>query len=86
MHICPLTEGPKPHVGGPISEGNGTVLIDGKPAAVVGSVCTCVGPPDAIAAGSSTVYIGGMPAARKGDPTVHGGVVMGGSAKVIIGG
>jgi uncharacterized Zn-binding protein involved in type VI secretion len=87
MHACPMVDpGPKPHVGGPVAQGNGTVLIDGQPAAVVGSVCTCVGPPDAIAMGSSTVYIGGAPAARVGDPTVHGGAIVAGSPTVVIGG
>ena len=86
MHVCPLVDGSKPHVGGPIAAGNGTVLIDGQPVATVGSVCTCIGPPDAIAMGSSTVYVGGQPVARVGDMTVHGGVITSGSATVDIGG
>ena len=75
MHTCPLSDGPKPHVGGPISMGCPTVLIGFMPAARVGDLAVCVGPPDAIALGSMTVVIGGMPAARLGDMTVHGGVV-----------
>jgi uncharacterized Zn-binding protein involved in type VI secretion len=88
MHTCPMVDpGPKPHVGGPIlPPGCPTVLIGGMPAARVGDMCTCVGPPDAIAKGSGTVLIGGMPAARMGDSTLHGGVIAAGCATVIIGG
>jgi uncharacterized Zn-binding protein involved in type VI secretion len=86
FHACPLFNGPQPHVGGPVLQGEGTVLIDGQVAAVVGSVCVCIGPPDMVAQGSATVFIGGKAAARVGDMTVHAGVIMAGSPSVIIGG
>jgi uncharacterized Zn-binding protein involved in type VI secretion len=86
MHTCPLVTGVVPHVGGPIAMGCPTVLIGFMPAARVGDMAVCVGPPDAIAMGSFTVFIGGMPAARIGDLTVHGGVVTMGFPTVIIGG
>ena len=86
LHVCPLSDGPKPHVGGPIVSGVGNVLIDGQAAATVGSVCTCIGPPDAIAIGSATVYVAGQPIARVGDMTIHGGVITSGSPSVDIGG
>jgi uncharacterized Zn-binding protein involved in type VI secretion len=63
-----------------------TVLIGGLPAAVVGGLATCVGPPDTIIKGSATVMIGGMPAARMGDQTAHGGVIVAGFPQVDIGG
>ena len=87
MHTCPLSDGPKPHVGGPIlPAGCPTVLIGGLPAARVGDMATCVGPPDAIAPpGAATVFIGGQPAARQGDRTVHGGVITVGCLTVLIG-
>ena len=85
MHTCPLSDGPKPHVGGPIAMGCPTVLIGFMPAARVGDMAVCVGPPDAIAMGSFTVFIGGMPAARIGDLTMHGGVISMGCPTVIIG-
>lgn len=88
MHTCPMaTPGtpPVPHVGGPISTGCPTVLIGFMPAARVGDMCICVGPPDAIAMGSFSVIIGGMPAARIGDMTVHGGVITTGFPQVTIG-
>jgi uncharacterized Zn-binding protein involved in type VI secretion len=56
------------------------------PAATVGDMCTCVGPPDSIALGSMSVLIGGKPAARMGDTTVHGGSIVMGSPTVLIGG
>ena len=87
MHTCPLSDGPKPHVGGPVTPAGSvpTVLINGQPAAVVGTVCTCAGPPDSIALGSVTVLIGGKQAARMGDTTSHGGVITVGSPTVLIG-
>jgi uncharacterized Zn-binding protein involved in type VI secretion len=81
-----MFDGPKPHVGGPITMGCPTVMIGKLPAAQVGSVCTCVGPPDTIAKGSATVMIGGKPAARMGDLTAHGGSIVAGLPTVNIGG
>lgn len=63
-----------------------TVIIGGLPAARVGDMATCTGPPDVIAKGSSTVFIGGKPAARMGDSTAHGGSIVAGCATVNIGG
>jgi uncharacterized Zn-binding protein involved in type VI secretion len=78
---------PIPHVGGPIlPPGAPTVLIGMMPAACMGDMCVCVGPPDVIALGSATVLIGGRPAARMGDSTAHGGVVVMGFPQVLIGG
>jgi uncharacterized Zn-binding protein involved in type VI secretion len=90
MHVCPMvTPGlpPIPHVGGPIlPPGSATVLIGGLPAARMGDMLTCVGPPDSIVKGSATVLIGGLPAARMGDTTAHGGQIILGLPTVIIGG
>ncbi len=89
-HVCPMvTPGtpPIPHVGGPITgPGVPTVMIGFMPAATVGDMCVCVGPPDSIVKGSSTVMIGGKPAARMGDTTAHGGSIVMGCPTVIIGG
>lgn len=90
MHTCPMqTPGvpPIPHVGGPIvGPGAPNVLIGGLPAARVGDMLICVGPPDSIVMGSATVMIGGMPAARMGDTTAHGGTIVIGMPTVEIGG
>jgi|SRR5690554_6205890 len=90
MHVCPMvTPGlpPVPHVGGPVSgPGIPTVLIGNLPAAVLGDLCVCTGPPDSIIKGSSNVLIGGKPAARMGDSCSHGGTIVIGSLNVIIGG
>lgn len=86
MHVCPMLTGPVPHVGGPISgPGAPTVLIGGLPAARVGDMAVCVGPPDVIAMGCFTVLIGGQPAARMGDLTSHGGSIVLGCPTVLIG-
>jgi uncharacterized Zn-binding protein involved in type VI secretion len=62
-----------------------TVLIGGMPAARVGDIAICVGPPSSIMMGSPTVLIGGMMAARMTDPTAHGGMVSLGLPTVLIG-
>lgn len=89
MHVCPMvTPGlpPIPHVGGPIvGPGCPTVLIGSMPAAVMGDMCVCVGPPDTIIMGSTGVFFGKMPAARMGDPTAHGGSIILGFPTVMIG-
>jgi uncharacterized Zn-binding protein involved in type VI secretion len=56
------------------------------PAAKVGDIAVCVGPPDVIIKGSATVLIMGLPAARMGDTTAHGGVIAIGLPTVEIGG
>ncbi len=90
FHECPMEEPaivPIPHVGGPIvGPGAPTVLIGGLPAAKVGDMLICVGPPDVIVKGSATVSIEGAPAARMGDATAHGGTIMLGCPTVSIGG
>ena len=85
MHVCPMVTGIVPHVGGPISLGCPTVMIGMMPAARMGDLCVCVGPPDSIAKGSPTVLIGGMMAARMGDLTMHGGNIVLGFPTVLIG-
>ena len=87
MHVCPISDGPKPHVGGPIlPAGCPTVLIGGLPAARASDMAACAGPPDVVVGGSSSVLIGGLPAARQGDATSHGGIIVTGFPTVQIGG
>ena len=88
-HLCPMvTPGvpPVPHVGSMIAgPGCPTVMIGKMPAALVGDMCICVGPPDTIGMGSKTVLIGGMPAAQLGSTTAHGGSILLGEFTVMIG-
>jgi len=90
MHVCPMQTPmivPIPHVGGPIiGPGTPTVLIGKMPAAGIGDMCVCIGPPDSIVKGSATVMVGGKPAARMGDSTAHGGSIVLGCPTVMIGG
>ncbi|WP_250656896.1 PAAR domain-containing protein [Alkalimarinus coralli] len=85
MHQCPLVDGKTRHKGGPTATGSSNVFINGQPAARVGDMAVCNGPPDTIVQGSSTVFINGMPAATMGSVTAHGGIVIGGSGDVFIG-
>ena len=85
MHTCPLVT-PEPHVGGPVLAPCAvTVITGGLPQARIGDLCTCVGPPDVIVTGAFNVIVCGSPAARKGDATVHGGLIVAGVATVLIG-
>ena len=73
---------------------SGDVLINGIPAATVGSITTerdgcCGSSSGSIAVGSSSVFINGKPAARNGDAlAAHSGSgsVSSGSSDVLIGG
>ena len=89
MHACPMVTPavpPIPHVGGPIlPPGCPKVMIGGLPAARMDDLATCTGPPDVIAMGCPTVLFGGQPAARMGDITAHGGEIVEGYPKVMIG-
>ena len=86
MHVCPMVTVLVPHVGGSIlPPGCPTVLVGGMPAARMGDMATCVGPPDVIILGAPTVLIGGQPAARMGDATAHGGAIVVGCPTVLVG-
>jgi uncharacterized Zn-binding protein involved in type VI secretion len=86
MHVCPMVTVLVPHVGGPIlPPGALTVLIGGLPAARVGDMAVCVGPPDVIVLGSFTVLTMKMPQARIGDMTAHGGAIVLGYPTVLVG-
>ncbi len=58
IHTCPLSDGPKPHVGGTVAIGSTTVFINSLPAARQGDQVIEAGPPNAIALGEPTVLIG----------------------------
>lgn len=59
VHVCPLVDGVKPHVGGVVALGSATVLIAGLPAARQGDQIVEAGAPNPIAVGEPTVLIGG---------------------------
>jgi uncharacterized Zn-binding protein involved in type VI secretion len=87
QHVCPAVTGVVPHVGGMVLPmGCMTVLIGNMPAARLGDLAFCVGPPATILVGSQTVFIGGKYAARMGDQTSHGGAIVTGLPTVLIGG
>lgn len=58
VHVCPLVDGVKPHVGGVVAAGSTSVFIQGFPAARAGDQIVEAGAPNAIAAGEATVLIG----------------------------
>jgi uncharacterized Zn-binding protein involved in type VI secretion len=58
MHVCPMCNGPVPHVGGPITLGSTGVMVGKKPSARISDMTVCVGPPSMPAMGCMTVLIG----------------------------
>jgi len=81
-HSCP-----KPlHIGGKISQGSTTVLINGQPAARQNDPAPCHIGTDKIKKGASSVFIDNKPATRQKDPMQHGGKIKQGSPNVSIGG
>lgn len=55
---CPLSDGPKPHVGGVVSGGSSTVKINNFPAARQGDKISEAGPTNTIVTGCTSVHIG----------------------------
>lgn len=81
------------HGGTIVGPGVPTVLIGGKPAAVMGDQHVCVLPPSGhqptvspFPMGSSTVLIGGKPALRTTDACICGAMAAIGDPTVMIGG
>jgi uncharacterized Zn-binding protein involved in type VI secretion len=58
FHACPLSDGPKPHVGGVIAVGSLSVLINNLPAARQGDLVVEASAPNSIILGELTVLIG----------------------------
>lgn len=86
MHVCPMVTGYIPHVGGPVSgPGMPGVTVNGQPIAVMGDICTCVGPPDTIVQGCPGVTVNGKPVATMGSMTAHGGQITVGVPGVTVG-
>jgi uncharacterized Zn-binding protein involved in type VI secretion len=70
-HVCPMSDGPKPHVGGAITSASGSVFIGGALAARVGDSCACpsagtvgVGVPNVIGPGAPPQLISTDPKGR----------------------
>jgi uncharacterized Zn-binding protein involved in type VI secretion len=59
IHVCPLVDGVKPHVGGVVAIGSLSVFVGGLPAARMGDQVVEAGAPNPIVGGLPTVLIGG---------------------------
>ncbi|WP_024870823.1 PAAR domain-containing protein [Tolumonas lignilytica] len=78
LHACPQ----RGHEVNAVVSGSSDVIINGMPAATVGSSTGCGG---SIVTGSSTVTINGKPVAVLGSVTNHGGVIVSAASNVLIG-
>lgn len=77
MHVCPASTGPVPHVGLVVVVGVPTVILVASPAATVGAMAVCIGPPDKVLAPASpTVLVGGKPPVGIASACAHGGKVV----------
>ncbi len=63
-----------------------TLYADGLPLARLSDPALDLGAPDLVVEGAATFTVCGLPAARKDDGMGHGGVVLEGSAQLMIGG
>lgn len=87
QHVCPMVDGVKPHVGGPVAPPCSLTVQSELAAQGRGTDrATCIGPPDFIVTGSGSVQVNDLPAARQTDKTMHGGTLLTGAATVEIGG
>ena len=77
MQVCPMLDGPVPHVGGPILETTADNIIAGiLPAATMTSTALCIGPPANVIEGSPTFIADVMPIATMTCFTDHGGTIL----------
>jgi len=58
LHVCPLSNGVRPHIGGSVAMASATVFIGGQPAARQGDLVAEVEGPNPIISGARTVMIG----------------------------
>ncbi|MFP3976813.1 phospholipase effector Tle1 domain-containing protein [Marinobacter sp. KMM 10035] len=79
MHVCPI----KGHGSSPIMPNGSSILVEGKPIARVGDVTGCGA---VITQGYPLALADGMPVAYLGSPTSHGGSIVSGNQRVILGG
>ncbi len=87
QHVCPMVDGVKPHVGGPVTPPCSLTVQSELAAQGRGTDrATCIGPPDFIVTGSGSVQVNDLPAARQTDKTMHGGTLLTGAPTVEIGG
>ena len=85
MQVCPLLDGPIPHIGGPILETTADNIILGiLPAATIGSVAMCIGPPAMVVDGSPAFIADVMPVATMLGETDHAGVIIEGEPTIIV--
>lgn len=78
MHVCPI----KRHGSSPIQPSGFSILVEGKPVARVGDVTGCVA---VITQGYPLALADGMPVAYRCSPTGHGGSIVSGNPRVILG-
>ena len=78
MHVCPI----KGHGSSPIMPNGSSILVEGKPIARVGDVTGCGA---VITQGYPLALADGMPVAYLGSPTSHGGSIVSGNSRVILG-
>lgn len=86
QHTCPMSDGTKSHVGGPILQGSQNVFAGSKSIARQGDQLQCSSPMlDMVQVASISVFVNGKGVARQGDITAHGGQIVEGFPTVLVG-
>lgn len=85
QHLCPRVSGNTPHIGGPITQGENALTVNGIPVALKGHKCSCqVGGDDTLVQGNLSLTVNGVAVILQGAATAHGGKVIQGDASLTI--
>ena len=85
FQLCPMLDGPIPHVGGVIVESTCDNIIAGiLPAADMTSMAICIGPPANVVDGSPSFIADCLPIAVMLAETDHGGMVLEGFPTILV--
>ena len=85
-HICPQSDGNKPHATSIIIPNDSNVFFEKKQACRNGDKLQCASPKmNSAIGGSTSVFINGKPAIKGGDQSEHGGQIMPNTRSIFIG-
>ena len=85
-HICPQSDGNKPHATSIIIPNDSNVFFEKKQACRHGDKLQCVSPKlNSAVASTSGIFINGKPAIRGGDSSEHGGKIIPNTTTIFIG-
>jgi len=86
-HVCPQSDGPKPHSSVLILPNNSQVFFEKKQVCLDGNPLQCMASPspNKAVASNTVVYVQGKKVIRAGDNTQHGGKILPNTSTIFIG-